>query len=106
MSESIILMKEEENARRIEEEKKIMGDKAKEFEDVHNLDRQNRRKAKLIQLAFHGFQLKEEGITLFNSKIDINNIHHHHHHRHRRHHHHYHHHFKHLLKSRKLISIV
>ena len=62
MSESIILMKEEENTRRIEEEKKIMGERAKEFEDVHNLDRQNRRKAKLIQLAFHGFQLKEEGI--------------------------------------------
>ena len=67
MSESIILMKEEENAKRIEEEKKIMGDRAKEFEDVHNLDRQNRRKAKLIQLAFHGFQLKEEGIILFYS---------------------------------------
>ena len=69
MSESIVLMKEEENNRRIEEEKKIMGERAKEFEDVHNLDRQNRRKAKLIQLAFHGFQLKEEGIILFNSKL-------------------------------------
>jgi len=65
MSESIITMKEEENLRRIEEEKKIMGERAKEFEDHNKLDRKNKRKAKLIHLAFHGFQLKEEGTITF-----------------------------------------
>ena len=63
MSESIITMKEEENLKRIELEKKIMGDKAKEFEDVKKLNRQNKRKAKLVYLAFHGFQLKEEALA-------------------------------------------
>lgn len=61
MSESIITMKEEDTKRKIEEEKKIMGERAKEFEDITKLDRKNKRKAKLIQLAFHGFVLKEEG---------------------------------------------
>ena len=66
MSESIISMKEEEKLKKIEEEKKIMGERAKEFEDVKKLDRKNRRKAKLIHLAFHGFHLNEEGNVLFN----------------------------------------
>lgn len=73
MSESIITMKEEENLRRIEVEKKIMGEKAKEFEDVKRLDRKNKRKVKLVYLAFHGFQLKEEALAA-EFKVNFNSI--------------------------------